>query len=78
MANIKSNLKRNKQNRARHTVVHSQTSAVKTQIKKTQASKSQKDLSLAYKKIDSALAKGIIKQNKADRLKSRLALNVAR
>ena len=78
MANIKSNAKRNKQNRARHVEVHSKTSAMKTQIKKTQKSKSKDDLSLAYKKIDSALSKGVIKQNKADRLKQRLALNVAK
>ncbi|MDE5767731.1 MAG: 30S ribosomal protein S20 [Malacoplasma sp.] len=75
MANIKSNIKRNKQNKARNVVVHSQKSAMKTQIKKTRNTKSDKDLSLAYKKIDSALSKGIIKQNKADRLKQRLALN---
>ncbi|MDE5545497.1 MAG: 30S ribosomal protein S20 [Malacoplasma sp.] len=75
MANIKSNIKRNKQNKARNVIVHSQKSAMKTQIKKTRNTKSDKDLNLAYKKIDSALSKGIIKQNKADRLKQRLALN---
>ncbi|MCF0217552.1 MAG: 30S ribosomal protein S20 [Malacoplasma sp.] len=75
MANIKSNAKRNKQNKARHIEVHAKKSDMKTQIKKTRASKSREDLNLAYKKIDSALAKGIVKQNKADRLKQRLALN---
>lgn len=76
MANIKSNVKRNKQNKKRNVEVHSQMSTMKTQIKKTKNSKSKKDLNVAYKKIDSALSKGIIKQNKADRLKSRLALNI--
>lgn len=76
MANIKSNVKRNKQNKKRNVEVHSQMSTMKTQIKKTKSTKSEKELSLAYKKIDSALSKGIIKQNKADRLKQRLALNI--
>lgn len=73
MANIQSNVKRNLQSKERNIIVHSQISTMKTYIKKAQKSKDVKDLNKAYSYIDSALSKGIIKQNKADRLKSRLA-----
>ena len=76
MANIQANIKRHNQDVKKHVQIHSQLSAMKTQIKKTQKTKSKKDLALAYKIIDSSLSKGIIKKNKADRLKSRLALFV--
>lgn len=76
MANIQANIKRLDQDIKRHVLVHSQISAMKTQVKKAQKTKSKKDLSLAYKIIDSALSKGIIKKNKANRLKSRLSLFV--
>lgn len=76
MANIQANIKRHNQDVKKHVQIHSQLSAMKTQIKKTQKTKSKKDLTLAYKIIDSSLSKGIIKKNKADRLKSRLALFV--
>lgn len=76
MANIQANIKRHDQDIKKHLLIHSQISTMKTQIKKTQKTKSKKDLSLACKMIDSALSKGIIKKNKADRLKSRLALFV--
>lgn len=76
MANIQANVKRHEQDVKKHIQIHSQLSAMKTQIKKAQKTKSKKDLSLAYKIIDNCLSKGIIKKNKADRLKSRLALFV--
>ena len=76
MANIQSNVKRNLQSKERNLLVHSQISTMKTYIKKAQKTREKKDLDRAYSCIDSALAKGIIKQNKADRLKSRLALHV--
>lgn len=76
MANIQANIKRHDQDIKKHIQIHSQISAMKSQVKKTQKTKSKKDLSIAYKMIDSALSKGIIKKNKADRLKSRLALFV--
>ena len=67
MANIQANIKRHNQDVKKHVQIHSQLSAMKTQIKKTQKTKSKKDLTLAYKIIDSSLSKGIIKKNKADR-----------
>lgn len=76
MANIQSNIKRNLQSKERNILIHSQLSTMKTYIKKAQKTKDAKDVNLAYSYIDSALSKGIIKQNKADRLKSRLALFV--
>lgn len=76
MANIQSNVKRNLQSKQRNLLVHSQLSTMKTYIKKAQRTKDQKDLNKAYFYIDSALSKGIIKQNKADRLKSRLSVYV--
>ncbi len=76
MANIQSNIKRNLQSKERNLLVHSQLSTMKTFIKKAQKSKDQKDLAIAFSYIDSALSKGIIKQNKADRLKSRLSIFV--
>lgn len=72
MANIKSNEKRYLQNEKKHLLNHMQMSRLKTQLKKTKISKSEKDVSLSYQLIDSSLSKGIISQNKANRLKSRL------
>lgn len=53
-------------------------SKIKTINKKTRASKSQDNLSVLYQTIDSALAKGKITQNKANRLKSRAAKAIAK
>lgn len=77
MANIKSNEKRYLQNEKKHLLNHMQMSKLKTQIKKTKASKDSKDLAKSYQLIDSSVSKGIISQNKANRLKSRLSINVA-
>lgn len=76
MANIQSNIKRNSQSKQRNLIVHSQISTMKTYIKKAKTTKAKKDLEKAISYIDSALSKGIIKKNKADRLKSRLTLFV--
>lgn len=77
MANIKGNEKRHIQDEKRNLLNHMQMSALKTQIKKAQSTKKQEDLSKAYKMIDSALSKGIITKNKANRMKSRLSLYIA-
>ena len=73
MANIKSNTKtirktakRQKRNRAVKTTY-------KNNIKRARTSDNAVDLNKSYKSIDSALAKGIITKNKANRLKSRTA-----
>ena len=73
MANIKSNTKsirktakKQKRNRATKTTY-------KNNIKRTRATGNAADLNKSYKSIDSALAKGTITKNKANRLKSRTA-----
>ena len=73
MANIKSNTKtirktakRQKRNRAAKTTY-------KKNIKRARTSGNAVDLNKSYKSIDSALSKGIITKNKANRLKSRTA-----
>lgn len=78
MANIQSNIKRGNQDKKRNLLNHMQMSALKTQIKKTKASKKPEDLNESYKKIDSSLSKGIITKNKANRLKARLSASVAK
>lgn len=78
MANIQSNIKRNNQSKNRNLIVHAQLSAMKTYIKKAQKSCDSKDISKAYSVIDSNLSKGVIKKNKADRLKSRLSIYVSK
>ena len=50
---------------------------MKTLIKKAVTSKKEEDINEAYSCIDSALAKGVIKKNKANRLKSRLSRKVS-
>lgn len=76
MANIQSNIKRNSQSKERNLLIHSQLSTMKTYIKKAQKSKESADVSKANSYIDSCLSKGLIKKNKANRLKSRLSLFV--
>lgn len=76
MANIKSNKKRNEQNQKRHALKRAYLSSMKTQIKKTRKSCNIQDLNKAYSLISKANAKGMIKRNKANRLKSRLALSI--
>ncbi len=74
MANIKSNEKRHTQDQKKRVQNHSEKSKLKTLIKKALNTKKQEDLNEAYSCIDSALSKGIIKKNKANRLKSRLTI----
>ncbi|MDR2557417.1 MAG: 30S ribosomal protein S20 [Mycoplasmataceae bacterium] len=76
MANIKSNIKnirKIKRQTLRNKFVLTN---LKTVTKNVRSSKDAASLPYAYKKIDSAFAKGKIHKNKANRLKSRLALAI--
>ena len=78
MANIKSQIKRNKQNEVRHERNKSVRSEIKTRTKTAIAaaaggSEDTGDrVRMAVKRIDKAAAKGIIHPNQAARRKSRL------
>ena len=84
MANIKSQIKRNKQNekrRLRNKAVKSELkSRVKSAVKAADAGA--EDVTdkarLAQKRIDMAAAKGVIHKNAAARKKSRLAKRIAK
>lgn len=83
MANIKSQIKRNKTNEKKRLFNQSYRSAMRTAIKKVEVAVSANDaetakanLTLAFSKIDKAVSKGIIKKNTAARKKSALALKV--
>ena len=83
MANIKQQVKRNITNEKKRLLNASFKSSVKTSIKNLEALVAQgnkeeavKALSLACKKLDKALAKGIFHKNFVARNKSRLALLV--
>ena len=78
MANIKGQIKRNRQNekrRLRNKGIRSEiNSRVKTAIKNAESGAgSPADLQEAVKKIDKAVAKGIMHKNTAARKKSRLS-----
>ncbi|MGB1532697.1 MAG: 30S ribosomal protein S20 [Acidimicrobiales bacterium] len=78
MANIKGQIKRNRQNekrRLRNKGIRSEiNSRVKTAIKNAESGAvSSADLQEAVKKIDKAVAKGIMHKNAAARKKSRLS-----
>jgi small subunit ribosomal protein S20 len=73
MANIKSAKKRilvNKSKREENVPVKS---TMKSAVKKAVVNPSEENLKEATKRIDKALTSGIIKKNKAARLKSRVA-----
>lgn len=82
MANIKSQMKRIKTNekaRMRNRMIRSD---LRTNIKKietlieTEIKQAQEMLPTIYKKIDKAVSKGIIHQNKANRLKSNISKKI--
>jgi small subunit ribosomal protein S20 len=82
MANIKSQIKRNRQNHVRRLRNKSVQSDVKTAIKKVVAAADAGEptdelFRFAQKKIDGAVSKGVIKPNTAARRKSRLAARIA-
>ena len=83
MANIKSQVKRNRQNEKRRERNKAVRSELKTREKNAIAAAEDGDavrademLRLAQKRIDTAAADGVIKKNTAARLKSRLTKRV--
>ena len=72
MANIKSAIKRNRQNEVRRSRNRSFRSEMRTLVKSARDSGTPEDTAAAIKKIDRDAAKGIIHANKASREKSRL------
>jgi small subunit ribosomal protein S20 len=83
MANIKSQIKRDRQNKLRHERNKAARSELKTRTKtalkaaETGADEMGDLLRLAVKRIDKAAAKGIIHPNQASRRKSRLVRHFA-
>lgn len=80
MANIKSQIKRNRQNEARHERNKSVRSALKTSSKKVQAAVAEGDAEGATQRVretaralDKAAAMGVLHERTAARHKSRLA-----
>ncbi|MGD0943060.1 MAG: 30S ribosomal protein S20 [Acidimicrobiales bacterium] len=83
MANIKSQIKRNRQNERRHLSNKAVRSELKTRTKnallaaESGAEDSAERLRQAVKRIDKAAAKGVIHSNQASRRKSRLVRRIA-
>ncbi len=84
MANIKSQIKRNKQNEKAHQRNKAVRSELRTRTKAANTAAEQGDedaeelTRLAIKRIDKAAAKGVIHKNQAARRKSRLVKSVAK
>jgi small subunit ribosomal protein S20 len=82
VANIKSQIKRNKQNLVRHERNKAVRSELKSRSKsaitaaETGADDADERLRLAIKRLDMAAAKGVIHKNQAARRKSRLVARV--
>lgn len=83
MANIQSQKKRNRQNVTRHGRNQAVRSEVKTRARNAlaaadagDAAAAEEALQLAQKRIDKAVAKGVLKKNTAARRKSRLMREV--
>jgi small subunit ribosomal protein S20 len=82
VANIRSQIKRNRQNEARQARNKAVRSEVKTRTKRAVAAADEgaaqaaEALRLAVKRIDKAAAKGVIHKNQAARRKSRLMKRV--
>ena len=78
MANIKSQIKRNRQNEKRHARNKAVRSELKTRVKRALTAAEQGDetaadaASAAIRRLDKAASKGIIHKNAAARRKSRL------
>lgn len=82
MANIKSQIKRNRQNETRRMRNKSITSNLKTSVKKVENAAAAGEpadqlLREAQAKIDSAVSKGVLHKKTAARKKSRLARRVS-
>jgi small subunit ribosomal protein S20 len=84
VANIKSQIKRNRQNEKAHARNKAVRSELKTRVRSavTAAADGADDtdakVSDAVKRLDQAVAKGVIHKNQAARRKSRLLKNVAK
>ncbi|MDA8277020.1 MAG: 30S ribosomal protein S20 [Actinomycetota bacterium] len=84
MANIKSQIKRNKQNEVAHARNKAIKSELKTRVKNaiTEATSGSENaeeaLRTALSKLDKAVTKGIIHKNQAARRKSRLVAQIAK
>lgn len=76
MANIKSAKKRILVNETKRGNNLPKRSAMKSSVKKAINEEAEEPIREAHKRIDKALKHGIIKKNKAARLKSRIARNV--
>ncbi|MGI8937494.1 MAG: 30S ribosomal protein S20 [Iamia sp.] len=82
MANIKSQIKRNRQNETRRVRNKAVRSDLRTRTKAAEATAAEgadgadEALRLALKRIDQAAAKGVIHKNQAARRKSRLVKRV--
>ena len=84
MANIKSAIKRNRQNKKRRLHNRVYRGAARTQVRKARAALEEgnqelaaQEIKEAVKKLDRAAAKGIIHKNNAARRKSRLMKQLA-
>ena len=78
MPNIASQIKRVRTNKKSTLANNSQTSAMRTAIKKFEAAVAEELLRAAHKAIDGAASKGLIHKNKASRDKSRLASKLSK
>lgn len=83
MANIKSQIKRNRQNETRRVRNRAVRSELRTREKAVAAAAEAGEptdelIRLAQKRLDKAAAKGVIHRNEAGRRKSRLATRVVR
>lgn len=82
MANIKSQMKRNRQNERRRLRNKAAKSEIRTRIKTavraadTASETAAEDLRVAVKRLDKAAAKGIIHKNQAANRKARLARQI--
>jgi small subunit ribosomal protein S20 len=82
VANIKSQIKRNRQNQVRHDRNKAVRSELRTRVRnavsaaETGADDADERVRLAVKRLDMAASKGIIHKNQADRRKSRLMARV--
>ncbi len=83
MANIKSQIKRNKQNEKRHERNKAVKSELKTRVKQALTSAAdgtpdiEENLKLAVKRLDKAASKGIIHKNQAANRKSALMKRIS-
>jgi small subunit ribosomal protein S20 len=76
MANIKANIKSIRRTQRQQKINSHYISTLRTKAKKVKTTNEPKHLHDSYKTIDSLCAKGKIHKNKANRIKSRLALTI--